>query len=108
MTARRWAWRAGSVLVCVVLVLAWQAAADARLVPPVFLPGPDKVWRALQRGMASGVLPEKLAGTVLRMIEGWVVASLLGVGLGTLIGASQAARAWLGPKIGRASCRERV
>jgi len=99
MSARRWAWRAGSVLVCIALVLAWQAVADARLVSPVFLPPPDKVWRALQRGMASGVLLQKLGGTVLRMIEGWAVASLLGVGLGTLVGASHTARAWLGPTL---------
>jgi sulfonate transport system permease protein len=97
--ARRWAWRAGSVLVCVALVLAWQAVADARLVAPVFLPGPDKVWRALQRGFLSGVLPEKLGGTVLRMIEGWAVASLLGVGLGARIGSSHTARTWLGPTL---------
>ncbi len=96
---RRWAWRLGSVLVCVALVLLWQAAADARLVSPVFLPGPDKVWLALRRGFASGVLSDKLAGTVLRMIEGWAVASVLGVGLGVLIGVSAAARAWLGPTL---------
>lgn len=96
---RRWAWRLGSVLVCVALVLLWQAAADARLVSPVFLPGPDKVWLALRRGFASGVLSDKLAGTMLRMIEGWAVASVLGVGLGALIGVSAAARAWLGPTL---------
>ena len=99
MRRRRWAWRVGSVLVCVTLVLAWQAAADVRLVSPVFLPGPDKVWRALVRGIALGVLLDKLGGTVLRMIEGWVVASLLGVGLGALIGISATARAWLGPML---------
>ncbi len=92
-----WAWRLGSVLVCVALVLLWQAVADARLVSPVFLPGPDKVWRALRHGIETGVLAEKLGGTVLRMLEGWAVASFAGVGLGALIGVSPAARAWLGP-----------
>jgi ABC-type nitrate/sulfonate/bicarbonate transport system permease component len=96
---RRGLWWVGSLLVCVALVLAWQAAANARLVSPVFLPGPDRVWLALRRGFASGVLTDRLAGTTLRMIEGWAVASVLGVGLGALVGSSTTARAWLGPTL---------
>lgn len=99
MSARSWAWRAGAVLVCVALVLLWQMIAGARLVSPVFLPAPTKVWAALLRGIASGVIPQKLAGTVLRMIEGWALASALGVALGALIGSSRAARDWLGPTL---------
>ena len=99
MSGRRWAWRAGAVLVCVALVLLWQMAAQARLISPVFLPAPTKVWAALLRGVASGVILHKLAGTVLRMIEGWALASVLGVALGALIGSSRAARGWLGPTL---------
>ena len=96
---RVWLWRLGSVLVCVALVLAWQAIAEARLISPVFLPAPTKVWAALLRGVQSGVIVQKLAGTVLRMIEGWVLASVVGVALGALIGSSRAARDWLGPTL---------
>ncbi len=99
MSARALLWRLGSVLVCVALVLAWQAVADARLVSPVFLPPPTKVWAALLRGVQSGVILQKLGGTVLRMIVGWALASVLGVALGALIGSSRAAREWLGPTL---------
>ena len=96
---RAWLWRLGSVLVCVALVLAWQEIARTRLIWPVFLPEPTKVWAALLRGVESGVIVQKLAGTVLRMIEGWVLASVVGVALGALIGSSRAARDWLGPTL---------
>ena len=92
-------WRLGSVAVCIALVLVWQAVAEARLISPVFLPPPTKVWAALLRGVESGVLVQKFFGTVLRMIEGWALASVVGVALGALIGSSRAARAWLGPTL---------
>ncbi len=99
MRGRGAVWQLGSLLVCVALILAWQAVAQARLVSPVFLPPPTRVWAALVRGVESGVIVQKLAGTVLRMIEGWALASVLGVALGALIGTSRAARQWLGPTL---------
>ena len=99
MRGRGAVWQLGSLLVCVALILAWQAVAQARLVSPVFLPPPTRVWAALVRGVESGVIVQKLADTVLRMIEGWALASVLGVALGALIGTSRAARQWLGPTL---------
>ena len=60
-------WFLGSVAVAAGIVLAWQAIADARLVSPVFLPGPDRAWSALVAGMTTGDLAEKLLGTVERI-----------------------------------------
>lgn len=85
MKRKQWLWRAASVLVGAFFVYVWQKVADAHLVSPVFLPGPDRAWIALQRGFASGVLQTKLLGTVRRMIYGWLLASLAGVALGALI-----------------------
>jgi len=99
VSASRALWLAASVLVGLCLVVIWQLAADARLVSPVFLPGPDKAWAALERGFANGELLDKLLGTVGRMVWGWLLASLLGIGLGALIGISPAARAYLGPTL---------
>jgi sulfonate transport system permease protein len=95
----RWLWRLGSFAVGVLFVWLWQKIADARLVSPVFLPGPDKAWAALVRGFQSGVVQPKLIGTVQRMIFGWLLASLLGVALGTMIGVSPWARKVFGPTL---------
>jgi sulfonate transport system permease protein len=82
-----------------VLVLLWQGAADARWISPVFLPGPDRAARALVEGFARGDLWGKLAGTVVRMVWGWLLASVIGVALGATIGVSATARAWLQPML---------
>ena len=95
----KWFWRLGSFVVGIGFIYGWQAIADAKLVSPVFLPGPDRAWTALMRGFNSGILEAKLLGTVERMIYGWLLASLLGVALGTLIGISPWARRIFGPTL---------
>ncbi len=99
MTLARALWLAASLLVGAALIGLWQYIANVRLVSPVFLPGPDRAWDALVRGFATGDLEWKLLGTVERMIYGWLLASLVGVALGALIGISPAARAYLGPML---------
>ncbi len=99
MKAAKVLWFLGSLAVAAGIVLGWQLIADARLVSPVFLPGPDRAWNALVAGMATGDLAEKLLGTVERMVYGWLLASLLGIAIGALIGMSSAARAYLGPTL---------
>jgi sulfonate transport system permease protein len=95
----RWLWRLGSFAVGVFFIWLWQKVADARLVSPVFLPGPDRAWSALVRGFNSGILQPKLLGTIQRMIYGWFLASLLGIALGTMIGISPVARRIFGPTL---------
>ncbi len=99
MKGARIAWFAGSIAVGALIVAGWQFAADAKLVSPVFLPGPDRAWIALVRGFASGTLEPKLLGTIERMFYGWLLASLVGVALGALIGISAVARAYLAPML---------
>jgi sulfonate transport system permease protein len=80
-------------------VALWQYVADARLVSPVFLPGPDRAWTALVEGLTGGELLSKLIGTVERMLFGWLLASLIGIALGAVIGTSRTARAYLEPML---------
>ncbi len=95
--ARSWLWLGGSLLVAAGFVASWQFVADHRLVSPVFLPGPDRAWGALTRGLGGGALTANFLATVRRMILGWIIASAIGVVIGAGIGTSPGLRAYLGP-----------
>ena len=98
--AARWGWRAGSVAVTLGVIALWEAVAGWRLVSPVFLPTPLATFAALRDGLVGGGdLWPLIGGTVERMLLGWLLASLVGVAVGALIGVSAAARAWLQPTL---------
>jgi ABC-type nitrate/sulfonate/bicarbonate transport system permease component len=97
VNGRRALWLAGSFLVAAGFVWFWQWIADHRLISPVFLPGPDRAWAALVKGMTDGDLTGKLFATIRRMIYGWLLASLVGIALGAAIGTSKALREYLAP-----------
>ena len=92
-------WRIASFGVAAGLVMLWQAIADARLVSPVFLPGPDRAWNALVRGVTDGDLVAKILGTVEHMAFGWLFASFVGIALGALIGSSPRVRPYIVPTL---------
>ncbi len=87
------------VVVVALLVALWQVIANLKLVSPVYLPGPDRAFTALVRGLTASDLGAKLIGTIEHMIEGWLLASIAGVALGALIGASSRARAFIAPTL---------
>ncbi len=87
------------LLVVALLVALWQLVANLKLVSPVYLPGPDRAFTALVHGLEASDLGAKLAGTVEHMIEGWLLASIAGIALGALIGASRQARAFIAPTL---------
>lgn len=74
------------------VVGVWYLVAAAGLVSPLFLPGPDKAWAALVKGIGNGVLIRQTLGTLQHMFFGWLVASILAVALGSVIGMSRSAR----------------
>ncbi|GGC92305.1 ABC transporter permease [Chelatococcus reniformis] len=99
MSVSRLAWIAASALVFCVIVAAWQQAADARVFSPVFFPGPDRIWSALHRGWTQGDLAARTATTLGHMLVGWLLASVVGVALGAVIGLSPLASAYLKPTL---------
>lgn len=98
-SVNRIGWLLASVGVGLLFILLWYVIARARLVSPVFLPGPERAWDALVYGLTEGDLGAKTAATIERMIYGWLLASLLGIVLGAAIGVSQAARAYVEPTL---------
>jgi sulfonate transport system permease protein len=99
MTTHRTSTWLGSVAVLLSLIAVWWAASHAGWVSRVFLPTPEATLASLHEGLLSGELAAFTQATVLRMFEGWLLASLLGVALGALVGISEAARAWLQPTL---------
>ena len=97
-SSRAGAWF-GSVAVLATLIALWWAASHAGWVSRVFLPTPEATFASLHEGLASGELAAFTQATVLRMLEGWLLASIVGIALGVLIGISPAARAWLQPTL---------
>jgi sulfonate transport system permease protein len=92
-------WALLSLAVGASLIGLWQLIADARLISPVFLPSPSRALGAMVGGFESGVLWAKIAGTIVRMIYGWLLASLVGIAIGALIGSSTRARRLLEPTL---------
>lgn len=96
---RELGWRAASLGVGLGMIGLWQFIAWKQYVSPVFLPGPIATWSALVDGFRHGMLGARTLATLQRMLYGWVLASLFGIGLGAAIGSSRRAREYLAPTL---------
>lgn len=92
-------WFFASLAIFAAVILLWHWASVLRLVPPIYLPGPLQVGNALWNGLVSGDALVRWLGTLQRMVLGWLLASIIGVGIGALVGASPIARAYLMPML---------
>lgn len=94
-----WAATGSSVAVLLALVALWWLASHGQWVSRVFLPSPEATWASLKEGLLQGELADFTRATVWRMLLGWLLASLVGVVLGALVGSSATARSWIGPTL---------
>ena len=85
-------WICVSIGFLAAVLFAWKLAADAKLINPLWFPGPDKSFRALAGWIGSGELWDPLGKTVWRMFAGWIAATVAGVVLGAAIASSALAR----------------
>jgi NitT/TauT family transport system permease protein len=83
-------------LVAAVIGLWWLSSLS---VPHYILPGPKRVWDALQLISANGDLWNNLAITLWRVAVGFAVAALVGLPLGIVLGANKGAGEFLEPVI---------
>jgi ABC-type nitrate/sulfonate/bicarbonate transport system permease component len=70
-----------------------------RMFNPTLLPSPDQVLEAAIQLTMSGELPRDIAASLYRVVLGFLVAAILGVGLGTLIGRSRTIEKVLEPAL---------
>lgn len=97
MTSNWLVMRFAGLLVAALFVALWKAIAVAKLVSPAFLPDPFAAWSALIDGFGQYELLPRLLLTLEHIFLGWLVASLCGIGAGSLVGVSQAARIYVAP-----------
>jgi NitT/TauT family transport system permease protein len=84
------------LLVAVVIAIWWLSSLS---VPHYILPGPVRVWQALELIAANGDLWNNLAITLWRVAVGFVVATLIGLPFGILLGANKRAGEFFEPVI---------
>jgi sulfonate transport system permease protein len=94
---KRIVWPLASAGVFLLLLFAWKLAADARLINPLWFPGPDRSFGKLWEWIVTGALWQPLGATVWRMLAGWLAACAVGITLGAAIASSRLARRLLQP-----------
>jgi ABC-type nitrate/sulfonate/bicarbonate transport system permease component len=94
---KRILWGGASLGLFLLLLLAWKHAADAKVLNPLWFPGPDRSFAKLWEWIATGALWQPLGATVWRMFAGWLVACAVGIALGAAIASSSLARRLLQP-----------
>jgi sulfonate transport system permease protein len=75
----------------IVLFIAWDLVVRFGLIKAILLPTPWSTLGALFTGLAGGPLLADFAVTVLRTIEAFLIAAVMGVPLGVLLGSNEKA-----------------
>lgn len=83
----------------VVVVIAWLAATSTGATPESILPKISTVGATLTTYIQDGTLGADLSISLIRVIEGYLIAAVIGVSLGSLMGMSRIARETLLPTI---------
>lgn len=85
----RWRALALTAYPFVVVALIWEIVARIGVFPPRLFPSLEQVASAFVRLTISGILPHHTAETLLRLLAGFVLAAVVGVALGILMGRSR-------------------
>lgn len=91
--------RYGPVVTILVLLLAWEAASQARLVTPFLLPAVSTVLARIGKDFMSGKLGIDIGLTLYRTLAGFGLAAVLGILLGLLIARIKGVRWFLDPVV---------
>jgi NitT/TauT family transport system permease protein len=70
----------------VVVGIAWQMFALLGPFPPRLFPGAGTVFATFGRLVADGILPIHALNTILRLIVGFLIGAVFGIGIGVIMG----------------------
>ncbi len=96
---KKLAWTLMFLSIAVPIIL-WWIVSNTGVIPPLFLPTPIQVWNAFQRLLQTGDLQKDIAYSLFRVITGFLLAAIISIPLGTLMGSFASIRALLEPIIG--------
>ena len=97
MNTRPSTWPASLALLAALLVV-WWAISHAGWLSPAFLPTPEATAASLAEGVRGDLLSASLS-TAVRVLQGWLLASMAGVALGAAIAGSPTLRPWVQPTL---------
>jgi NitT/TauT family transport system permease protein len=86
------------VSLCFVFGL-WAVLSYAGAVQNLFLPTPTQVWRAAVTESSTGILWPDIGASVLRIVLGFLISSVVAIPVGALMGSYKAFEAALEPPI---------
>lgn len=86
-----------AVISIVGAILLWWLVTASGLVGKVLLPPPPEVVAAMARSIADGSLARHTGISLLRVLEGFVLALVIAVPVGMVMGSSQVARGLIEP-----------
>lgn len=75
-----------SLLLPVLIVLAWYLSSDGGFLNTAILPSPQKVGASFQQMTADGSLWKHIIASFSRVLRGFAIGAVAGTGLGLLIG----------------------
>ncbi|PPQ25871.1 hypothetical protein CCR94_24085 [Rhodoblastus sphagnicola] len=79
------------------LAAAWFFCARWNWIPEQILPSPDAVWQTLRETTADGSLQSATLVSLQRVLSGFAVGIVAGVGVGGALGASATLRGYIEP-----------
>jgi NitT/TauT family transport system permease protein len=87
----RWHTLARTAFPFLVLALIWECTAHLGIFPPKLFPPLEAVASAFAHLTSTGILPHHVFDTVVRLLAGFALAALAGVGIGFAMGRSRRA-----------------
>ena len=94
---RRWLTFLLTILGPILVLLIWEALSRAEVINPLFFPPPSSLEETARELIRSGRLWDDTRISLTRILIGFIVAVVPGVGLGLLMGLWWPLRALLGP-----------
>jgi sulfonate transport system permease protein len=71
------------------IIAVWQVLSHLGYLNPVLLPPPSRIAQTFWELFKSGDLPRHIGISIIRVLEGFTIAAVLGLGLGIVIGLSR-------------------
>lgn len=77
------------IIVLVIIIIVWQLLENKGAINAVTLPAPDTILKSFLSLLTSGKLLKHLIISVVRVLKGYMLAAVIGIGLGVILGLSE-------------------